>query len=1114
MSSIYEVRYRKFRLGYLASQFEQIFYKLRKGEEIPLENVLYFLSYAKNFLRNIGFNKEYIEKLDVLSQQWEYWMHTKNKLVETGNINLFSTVKPHLNFEFINFNSELDRKIAYLSMSNTNFRLQYAIRTINIKLKELLYNIISEIWLIMYQEPGLIKEHEIRTILEAVYSEFEKPQGTIIEYEVDESIDIRKQAEAHSLRKLEHNTRCFRKVYNIMKIMLDEFRRGFYSVTSDFYSKACNCEAYVFITLLTADKILINNEEVKKLVKINAELIKLVEMYKYIKSLSQVLNTNLYKDLMLKLTAKLEPLTVQTLDSTDKLLNSVMSEVSEKQEEESSPEKIEFELTRDLSEQEKKNLIGFNIDYTDITGILEQMKAGERLTNLLLRITPFTLTPSKLKNNAIIFGCGKTGSGKTVFGINLIRMFVNNNYTVVDISLNVKRANEMVYCIMPLNEKLYKEEFKKLTKVQQCTPEKINSYILIPYSNVNLLPKHLPSCCKIFTIPLKSLAGKPYAHRLIFTKDPDKDVTELIDMIITYVATEDWDLNTLRYYLKRLEKENKPYIEVYDKIADVTFKRKVEVEPTIIRKALRSLKFSSELITSSKASTAINFEQLTDKPLFIQLYLGHVDEYTAYMINRWWIYSWIDYKVQNPKTKMAMFLNEAQTVVPSQTMVGGIFSEEKYGSAVDVSSLVLQFRGLGIYVIALTQMPGQLKKQFPSQQGTLAIFHTTDESDIEYAFNDIPNEEMKTNLKMLIKSHFTFENHLCVLKFGPEADQIHIVLSAMPPCCVEKPGTDVFELYYQLFPQETIETRKMIEQIENERKMSMQKALEKEISSGIIEVLEEGKALVPVSPQEIVVPKDEIEKVLPPGHVVVPKKELEQTVKLDKDKVVVDKEYVETLEKTRPVGEDKIVLPIDKYERLIKDYGLPSLSEIENIEGVKVSNTMQACLQVLKFIVIGCKPGFKFTKTTSRCKELLEDIENKRLFRIEEIFSRLGFPSKKNHVFYIHLVIQASKDPLISKLCMKTAPYGRGVHVFETVNLTKKQIESILGEEYVNKVLHLCALKYYEKVSDIPWRDEVILIYKKLTEQSDKNKHSELEIFSPNAKDGELKNNELIDNTN
>jgi DNA polymerase III sliding clamp (beta) subunit (PCNA family) len=134
-------------------------------------------------------------------------------------------------------------------------------------------------------------------------------------------------------------------------------------------------------------------------------------------------------------------------------------EKNQKKEGEEEEELITYRISgeQELTEYERKNLIGFEINYDLLVGILEQMKFGERLRELELEISPYTLTPKNLENTSIILGIGKTGSGKTVMGINLIRMFVNNNYTVVDISLNVKRAQEMIYVIMPMNEKYYKK---------------------------------------------------------------------------------------------------------------------------------------------------------------------------------------------------------------------------------------------------------------------------------------------------------------------------------------------------------------------------------------------------------------------------------------------------------------------------------------------------------------------------------------------------------------------------------------------------------------------------------------------------------------------------------
>jgi hypothetical protein len=760
-------RFRRFRLSYLASQFEQILLKLRKGE-LPLENVIYFGFYAKNFFKQI--NKQN-PRLIKLIEEWEYWTDVRKQLAETQMFEYADALVSEINqnlgecFKYVAFNEPIDLDIESLSYLKREYRIQYTLNRINMKLRELLYDIISEIWISVYAN-DLIEMSEVYTLLEALEAEKESSLMPV-EYEI-----VPETRTPKTSRKIEPTNTCFRRVLRIWSPLIDEFARAFYSST-EFEQRMHNCEAYVFTLLQTASKILIGEKEINELLSLNACLIKKLEQYRFIKYLLKTLTTPQIIELQLSLTNQLEKISVEAYDRTNAIKEMLERRRKESETEEESEELITYRISgeRELTEYERKNLIGFEINYDLLVGILEQMKFGERLRELELEISPYTLTPKMLENTAILLGIGKTGSGKTVMGINFIRMFVNNNYTVVDISLNVKRAQEMIYVIMPLNEKYYKREFHKLTEVQKCVPEKINSIILIPYMNKDLLPKHLPTCARFFTIPLKSLAGKPHAYPLIFNKPPDKDVVEFVDLIIKNVATEDWDLNNLRYYLKRLIEKKQNYLWVKDKIGDMEIERKYEFSLALVKKALSSLSLSSELISSSKVSTAIDFSKLVEHPLFIQIYMGHLDEYTAYLVNKWWIYSWIDYKSKNPQVKLAFFLNEAQTVVPSQTMVGGLFSTEKYGSAVDVSDLVLQFRGLGIYVIALTQMPGQLKSQFPSQQGALMVFHTTNDRDLDYAFGDIPNEEMQTNLKMLVKSRFFFEQHMAVLKFGPEADQ-------------------------------------------------------------------------------------------------------------------------------------------------------------------------------------------------------------------------------------------------------------------------------------------------------------------------------------------------------
>ena len=1061
-------RFRRFKLSYLASQFEQILIKLRKGE-LPLENVIYFGSYAKNFFRQINVQNP---KLIKLIDEWDYWTNIRKRLTEIQMFEYVDAFVGEVNqninesFKYISFNEPIDMDLESLSYIRQEYRIQYTLNKINMKLRELLYDIISEIWISIYAN-DLIDMTEVYTLLEALSAEKESSLMPV-EYEITSETKVPK-----TTRKIEPTNICFRRILKVWSPILDEFSRTFYAST-EFEQRMNNCEAYVFTLLQTASKILIGHEQIKELLSLNASLIKKLEQHRFVKYLLKSPSPQL-TELYLTLTNELEKISVEAYDRTNTIKDIIEKQRKEKESGEEEEELITYRIAgkeEGLTEYERKNLIGFEINYDLLVGILEQMKFGERLRELELEISPYTITPKDLQNTSIILGIGKTGAGKTIAGINFIHMFVSNNYTVVDISLNVKRAQEMVYTIMPLNEKYYKKEFEKLTKIQKCVPEKINSYILIPYSNKNLLPKYLPTCCKFFTIPLKSLAGKPHAYPLLFNKPPDKDVVEFVDLIIKNVATEDWDLNNLRYFLKRLLEKKQNFLWIKEKISDMEFERKYEFELSLIKKTLSSLILSSELVSNEKASTAINFDELVKSPLFIQMYMGHLDEYTAYLINKWWIYSWIDYKSKNPSAKLTFYLNEAQTVVPSQQMVGGLFSSEKYGSAVDVSDLVLQFRGLGIYVIALTQMPGQLKTQFPSQQGALMVFHTTNDRDIDYAFGDIPNEEMQMNLKMLVKSRFAFEQHLVILKFGPEADQIKILLSALPPCAIERPNTDIFDLYHKLYPQETVPTKQLIQKIEEERKVSLKKSLEIEIGQGIVKVLEEGKTLVPVSNEQIVMDKEQVEKIasssIPVGHTVVPKEIAEEAKSIvDGTKVAVEKETLQKLIETRPISDDYVAVPRSKYEQLIASYGLPTLEDL-----MKSEEKLTDLRTILKMLLLALKPPFGFIQARPRTKsiEVQELINSGKVVFVSDVASKLSLETQ-NIVSISYILRSIYLDTYFNKV-FEVKRYHK-LRIFWIKDVVIEQIKAQLGEEYCNNVYQYCRKNIYPVLTDLPWREEV-----------------------------------------
>jgi len=172
-----------------------------------------------------------------------------------------------------------------------------------------------------------------------------------------------------------------------------------------------NCEAYIFTLLQTASKILIGHQQIKELLSLNASLIKKFEQYRFVKYLLKTLSTPQLTELSLSLMSELERISVEAYDRTNAIKDMIEKQRKEKEGEEEEEELITYRISGEgnLTEYERKNLIGFEINYDLLVGILEQMKFGERLRELELEISPYTLTPKDLANTSIILGIGKTG---------------------------------------------------------------------------------------------------------------------------------------------------------------------------------------------------------------------------------------------------------------------------------------------------------------------------------------------------------------------------------------------------------------------------------------------------------------------------------------------------------------------------------------------------------------------------------------------------------------------------------------------------------------------------------------------------------------------------------
>jgi hypothetical protein len=86
----------------------------------------------------------------------------------------------------VSFNEQIDIEIEQFSYLKQEYRVQYTINKINMKLRELLYDIISEIWISVYAN-DLIDMSEVYTLLEALSAEKESSLMPV-EYEITTEI--------------------------------------------------------------------------------------------------------------------------------------------------------------------------------------------------------------------------------------------------------------------------------------------------------------------------------------------------------------------------------------------------------------------------------------------------------------------------------------------------------------------------------------------------------------------------------------------------------------------------------------------------------------------------------------------------------------------------------------------------------------------------------------------------------------------------------------------------------------------------------------------------------------------------------------------------------------
>jgi len=1023
-------------VGGFAYFFEQILSKSKRGI-LPEDSIQYFMIYAKRVYQKADYKERVIE-LENLLDEWNYWINVKRRLQQKQyDLPILLEYEKYvkLSLDYINF-SRKDFEIRNLSMENERIFQEYVTSLIEMRIEELFFYILSKICIIIYAD-NLLKEGEIARLVQNV-REREIREREIVtletEYEIDEESDVEK------LKRTRHRTDInLQRVLNLIQRFLQELRMSFIRVES-INAKINISKIYTFTLLLVAEQTLENNDLIKVTVNHAFEIVKQINQYKFLRKIRRFKLKD-FEELYLKYENKLENMLQQLFDITENITSQIKGS-GEKGlyldfgEDELKSVIITYRLDRKtgLTQKEKDHLVGLRLRYDDLESVIEMEKAGEKYRSVEVGFVPYVITARNLPPLTLI--TGKMGSGKTIMGINIVRSLLKDNYCVVDISNNPERPAEMCFCSIPLIEKYYKKEYKKLREIQNMDPEKLNVIILVPYYKT-LRFKELPSCARIVTVPLHTLAKKRYALKLLLTKFPEKgdDVIALLDLILSEKADEHWDLDSLRYYLRNLMKSKKQIsIWIEEKIGSLRYKRKIVIDRQAVKRLLKLLVPSSPLISNGITRTALNFDEILKPGVLVTTYLGHIpDKSDCFAFITYLFYSLIEYKKNHPEKKIAIYCNEAQTVAPSMSLLGGTWSSETYRLSVDIATEVLNLRGLGLPAIFITQQPMQLKDQIRSQSHLIIAFHTTKDDDIKFILGDITNEEFKKNLEILIKNKLFKDEHLCIFKWGTETDAIHIVASVMCPCAVERTGIDFFKLYKSLYPADTVSVDLYVKMLEEAKIESFKKTIEHEIGK-TIEIIEDGsQKLVAINPEE---------------DIVVKKDKLTETIGVGKDKVVVDKRLLENLDK-------KIILDI----------------EIPDVGDLKKLSTASFYKTVFYHLAFGLE-DFEFKVTPYRGKTKPEPEELRNIPVLQDIMNSLGFYSNDFRTSYHPFKKLYEKDSTIQKLFGKKIIYQR--HVYYVNKETRKEIEDRLDLETKKQIFGTCYYHLYPRNPNLNWRKEVV----------------------------------------
>lgn len=378
-----------------------------------LSSLTYFMLVAKKMYVEMGLGEE-ADKLTKLSDEWDHWVQVSKEIERKKNSFDFYSflsiidVKLSSSFMYMKIDNE-DYKIRSMAVSDKDMYKEYIINLLDLKQRELLYEILGIIWLNIHTNKQLSLT-EIRQIVErSKIPEAEKlPEDADTTLVVDDAIDAEKVN--FTPNAPDSTPLGFKKALRIIMPVIDIFKDNFYKDT-ELKTRCNNAEVYAFSVLITASKIMYTDENVVKLLKQAYQICKNVHNYYLVRVLSKwkTMNSFLIDHFESKYEITLSSLILEMFEKAENLIESIQRSTGESfaagdiEEIEEGKRRI-LNYKRTKKELDPKHFVGWIIKHDDLTTITEILRSGEPIVTYDVEADPYHLKFSDLPSISLILG--------------------------------------------------------------------------------------------------------------------------------------------------------------------------------------------------------------------------------------------------------------------------------------------------------------------------------------------------------------------------------------------------------------------------------------------------------------------------------------------------------------------------------------------------------------------------------------------------------------------------------------------------------------------------------------------------------------------------------------